>query len=166
MTPRERNLLIVFFIALGAAALVVGLGSYWEGLSVLDEQYLGLQKRALRVTQTELLTKAPQKTALPLNLKDRFFAPGSLPSPLALAGSVQSALQSSGLAVLESRVLETSESSQWVQYMAQGDISSWFRFLQMLHQQDGRALFRSLSLVKKQELSYSITFEVGHVVLP
>ena len=163
MTNRERNLLILFFVVLGAAGVVVGLGSYWEGLSKLDSEFVGFQKRALRVTQTAVLAKLPERT---LDVKDRFFDPGTLPSPLSLASEAQAALKSAGLSILESRVEETTDSSQWVQYMTQGDISSWFRFLQTLRQQDPKTLFRTLSLVRKEAFTYSITFEVGHVVLP
>lgn len=164
MTPRERRLLIFFFIVLGAVGLAVGLGSYWEQLSHLDAEWIGLQKRALRVTQKALLAKLPEKTSL--DVKDRFFAPGSLPNPLSLAAEAHAALQSAGLSILESKVKETTATSQWVQYMTQGDIASWFRFLRALRDQDPKTLFRSLSLVRKENVLYSITFEVGHVVLP
>lgn len=164
MTNRERNLSILFFVVLGATGLVVGLGSYWEQLSKLDAEFVGLQKRALRVAQTAVLAKLPEKPSL--DVKDRFFEPGTLPNPLSLATEAQAALQSAGLAILESKVEETTEASQWVRYMTQGDISSWFRFLQMLREQDPKTLFRTLSLVRKEGYTYSITFEVGHVVLP
>lgn len=164
MTPRERSLLMFFFVVLGAVGLVIGLGAYWEQLSNLDAEFIGLQKRALRVSQTALLAKLPEKTSL--DVKDRFFDPGKLPSPLSLATEAQTALQSAGLSILESKVKETTATSQWVQYMTQGDISSWFRFLQTLREQDPKTLFRTISLVRKESFLYSITFEVGHVVLP
>lgn len=166
MTSRERNLLTLFFLVLGAALLVVGLGSYWEGLNRLDAQFVDLQKRVVRVTQTTLLSKIPEKSSTWASLKDRFFVPGTLPPPLSLASQAQAALRASGLSVLESRVQETSDTSQWVQYMAQGGIPAWFHFLETLRQQDPKALFRTLSLVSKQGSSYAMTFEVGHVVLP
>ncbi len=166
MTSRERNLLILFFVVLGAAGLIVGLGSYWDGLSRLDSEFIELQQRVLRVSQTSLASKSSVESTAWIDLKERFFVPGTLSSPLSLADQAQASLEASGLAVLESRVLETTDSLQWVQYMVQGDIPSWFRFLQTLQQQDPKALFRSLSLLRKQGVTYAITFEVGHVVLP
>jgi hypothetical protein len=97
-------------------------------------------------------------------LRDRFYAAGTLPDSLALASRAQASLKASGLHTIESRVTENSATAQWVQYHAEGDIESWFRFLQSLRSQDSKALFRAISLVKKQDYAYSIAFEVGHAV--
>lgn len=166
MTPRERNLLRLLLVVLAAAALLFGLSAYFDGLSRLDAQFITLQKRALRLTQAVVLTKSSESAASFGDLKERFYAPGSLPDPLALAARVQAVAKTEGLGILESRVTENTPSAQWVQYHAEADIEAWFRFLQVLRREDPRTLFRTLSLVKKQGFSYAIVFEVGHVVLP
>jgi hypothetical protein len=166
LTSRERNLLILFLVALASAGLVLGLGSYLEGLSRLDAEFIDLQKRALAATQASLASQSSWSSSSLTNLKERFFAPGTLPDPLALAARVQAALKAAGLHVLESRVTDNSNKAHWVQYHAEGHIESWFRFLQLVRHQDPQALFRSMSLVKRQGFDYAIAFEVGHVVLP
>ena len=163
MTTRERNLLILLVVAVACAALVVGLGSYLDGITRLDAEYVSLQKRALRVRQAALEAR-PAAAVGPL--KERFFVPGTLTDPLVLASRVQAALKSSGLQVLQSRVVESTASSQWIEFHAEGEITAWFRFLRALRQQDARTLFRSMSLLRKQTGGYAITFEVGHAVLP
>jgi len=166
LTSRERNLLILFLAALVSGGLVMGLGSYLEGLSRLDAEFVALQKRALRTMQTSLVSQSSLSTSSLNSLKERFFAPGTLPDPLALASRVQADLKAAGLLILESRVADNSNKAQWVQYHAEGRIESWFRFLQLLRHQDHQTLFRSISLVKKQGTVYAIAFEVGHVVVP
>jgi len=145
---------------------VLGLSTYFDGLSRLDAEFITLQKRALRLTQAAILTRSSGNATSLSNLKERFCAPGSLPDPLTLASRVQTVAKTAGLAILESRVTESSPGAQWVQYHAEGDIEAWFRFLQLLLREDVTTLFRTLSLVKKQGSSYAIAFEVGHVVLP
>jgi hypothetical protein len=166
LTSRERNLLILFLIALVSAGLVLGLGSYLEGLSGLDAEFIALQKRALRATQTSLVSESSWSASSLNSLKERFFAPGTLPDPLALASRVQADLKAAGLRILESRMSDNSNKAHWVQYHAEGRIESWFRFLQLLRHQDRQTLFRSMSLIKKQGADYAIAFEVGHVVVP
>jgi hypothetical protein len=166
LTSRERNLLILFLVALVSAGLVIGLGSYLEGLSRLDAEFVALQKRVLRATQSSLVSQSTWSSSSLNSLKERFFAPGTLPDPLALASRVQADLKAAGLLILESRVTDNSNKAHWVQYHAEGRIESWFRFLQLLRHQDPQTLFRSISLVKKQGSTYAIAFEVGHVVLP
>ena len=166
MTSRERNLLILFVIALASAGLVLGLGSYLEGLSRLDAEFISLQKRVLQVTQSSQASQSSWSASSLSSLKERFFAPGTLPDPLVLASRAQADVKASGLLILESRVTDNSNKAHWVQYHAEGHIESWFRFLQLLRHQDPQACFRSISLVKKQGSNYAITFEVGHVSLP
>jgi len=156
----------MFFIVLASAALLLGLSMYFDGISRLDAEFVSLQKRALRVTQLSTPIQEGGSPSSVSDLKGRFFAPGTLPDSLALASRVQASLKTSGLSLLESRVIESSATAQWVQYRAEGDIESWFRFLQALRRQDPQTLFRSISLLKKQEYAYSIAFEVGHAVLP
>ena len=165
MSSRERNLLIIFLVALAAVALLVGLSNYLESISRLDSEFIELQKHALRLTQASVNAQDPSNVSSWGNLKERFFAQGTLQDPLALASRVQSALKASDIVVLESKVVENSGSSQWVQYRAEGAIESWFRFLQLLRSQDSKSLFRSVSLVRKQGFLYSIAFEVGHAVI-
>ena len=166
MTPRERNLLIIMGIVAAAAAFLIGLSIYLEGLSRLDAEFIALQKRALRAAQASVIMQGSGDSPILSGIKERFFPPGGLQDPLALASRVQASLKSSGLHTLESRVTESSATAQWIQYRAEGDIESWFRFLSTLRSQDSQTLFRSLSLLKRQDYSYAITFEVGHAVLP
>jgi hypothetical protein len=167
LTTRERNLLILLLIAAGTAMFLAAASSYLERLTRLDSAFVDLQKRALRAAQAR---RMGEKTAVRSSglsgLKERFYAAGTLQDPLTLATHVQGALRSSELAIVESRVTESSEAAQWVQYHVEGQIESWFRFLQLLRNVDPMALFRSLSIVRKDGALYSITFEVGHVVLP
>jgi len=166
LTARERNLLILFFVVLGAAGLLLALGSYWEELSRLDTEFVGLQKRVLHVAQTTASSQTLATASRWPGLDQRFFAAGTLPTPLALASEVQAALKTSGLEVVESRIVETTETGHWVQYMVQGRIGDWFRFLQGVRLQDAKVLFRTLSLMAKPGAIYAISFEAGHVVLP
>jgi hypothetical protein len=166
LTTRERNLLILFLVVVASAILVVATSSYLEGLTRLDSEFIDLQKRASRAAQASVLAQKTGSGTEWSGLKGRFFAQGTLQDPLVLASRVQAALKSSDLVVVESRVAESSSSAQWIQYHAEGQIESWFHFLQLLRNEDAKTLFRSLSLAKKQGSSYSITFEVGHVVLP
>ena len=166
MTPRERNLLVILIIVAGSALILIGLGLYLDGLSRLDSEFVALQKRALRITQASLIAQGSGSGSSIGGLRERFFAPGALPEPLVLAARVQASLKSSGLRTVESRVTESSAKAQWLQYRAEGDIESWFRFLKILRSQDSQTLFRSLSLLKKQDYGYAIAFEVGHAVLP
>jgi hypothetical protein len=149
-----------------SAVLLVGLSSYLEALTRLDSQFIDLQKRAFRTAQVSFASEQTAGRSQWSGLRERFFEPGTLQDPLVLATRVQTALKSSGLSVLESRVSENSASAQWVQYHVEGDIQSWFHFLQTLRGQDSRVLFRSLSLVRKQQFTYSVSFEAGHVVRP
>lgn len=164
MTPRERSLLILLLVA--ASALALGIDLYLGRLTRLDAEFIDLQKRALSSTRSSLASRDAGKASSWEGLKERFFAPGTLPEPLTLASRVQGDLKAVGIHVAESRVLESTKSAQWIQYRAEGDIESWFRFLRLLRDQDPRTLFRSLSLVKKEGFSYAIAFEVGHAVLP
>lgn|GEM_PF-2861759 len=166
MTNRERNLLVLFFAVLAAAGLMVALNSYFGEMSSLDAEFAALQQRAVRTSQANLLAAASNDSTSALVLKRRFFAPGSLPEPLALATLAQTSLKASGLSLIESRITESSATAQWVRYSVEGDIDAWFRFLQTLRQKDPRALFRSLSMVEKNGYEYAIAFEVGHVVTP
>ena len=164
MSTRERNLLVIFFLVLVSAGVVVGLSSYLQAIVRLDLEFVALQKHALRLTQTSLSTRDSGSVSSWGNLKERFFAPGTLPDPLSLASRAQSAIKASGLTILESRVTENTGTAQWVQYHAEGQIESWFRFLELVRGQDPKTLFRSMSLVKKQGFLYAVAFEVGHVV--
>jgi hypothetical protein len=166
LTSRERNLLLIFLIVIAAAGLMLGLSSYFEGLSRLDNEFLALQKRSVRAAQAALRAGSSDGASSWSNLKDKFYAPGTLPDPLTLASRVEASLKTAGIHVLESRVIENSASAQWIQYHAEGNIDPWFDFLLLLRKEDPRSLFRSMSLVKKQGFSYAISFEVGHVVLP
>lgn len=166
MTSRERALLVAFFAVAAAAGVMIGLGSYLERRSYLDSEFVDLQKRALRSAQGSLSDRASGDASAGNRLKERFFAPGALPDPLTLASRAQDALKAAGIRIEESRIIVSSKSAQWIQYRAEGDIESWFRFLQLLRSQDPKALFRSLSVAKKQDYNYAFSFEVGHAVLP
>jgi hypothetical protein len=166
LTSRERALLVAFLAVAAAAGLMIGLGSYFERRAFLDSEFAGLRKRALRSAQGSLADRQPGHASAWSRLKERFFAPGSLPDPLTLASCAQQSLKTAGIRVEESRITESSKSAQWIQYRSEGDIEAWFRFLQILRSQDSRTLLRSLSLAKKEGFSYAITFEVGHAVLP
>ena len=166
MTTRERNLLVILLIVAGSALTVIAVSAYLDSLTRLDLEFVDLQKRAARTAQVLSSAPDPGSGSEWIGLKDRFFAPGTLPDPLILASRAQAALKSSSLAVVESRVTDTSTTSQWVQYHVEGDIQSWFRFLLLLRGEDPKTLFRSMSFARKEGSTYSITFEVGHAVLP
>jgi hypothetical protein len=166
LTPRERSLLVIFVAALAASALCLGLDLYLERLTRLDTEFITLQKRALRDTQLALTSGGNASGVSWGELKDRFYAPGTLTDPLTLASQVQAAVKDSGLSIAESRVTESSSTAQWVQYRVEGSIESWFRFLKLIRSQDPKSLFRSMSLIKKEGSTYAIAFEVGHAVQP
>ena len=164
MTSRERNFLVIFLLVVASAGILIGLSSYLEAITRLDAEFISLQKHALRLTQASLASGAEGSLPSLGNLRERFYSPGTLPDPLTLASRVQTAMKAAGLSALESRIMESTATAQWVQYKAEGRIEYWFRFLQLVRENDPRTLFRTISLVKKQGFSYAITFEVGHVV--
>lgn len=165
MTTRERSLLVILLIALIGTAVAIGIDVYLERLAALDADFIALQKRALRDVQAAQGSRRAAKGDWS-RLKEKFFTPGTLSDPLEFASLVQETLKSSGLAVSESRIMENSASSQWLQYRTEGSIDSWFRFLTLIRNKDVRSLFRTISIVKKEGPSYAIAFEVGHAVQP
>ena len=166
MISRERNLAVILLACLCAALLAIGLSAYFDSIARLDSEFISLQKRALNVVRSRTSVGAPKDTASLALAKERFFARGALPSALTLAATAQAALESSGLTVLESKVVQSDSASQWIQYRSKGNVEAWFLFLRTLRERDGKALFRSLSLAKLQDPSYDIVFEVGHAVAP
>jgi hypothetical protein len=152
-------------MTLVASGVAIGLDVYLERLTALDNEFVTLQKRALK-DQESNANRQGDIAANWNGLKARFFAPGKLPDPLSFAAKVQAALQGAGITIAESRVSESSAGAQWLQYRVSGPIESWFQFLGTLRSRDGRTLFRSFSLVKKDGASYAIVFEVGHAILP
>jgi len=164
LTTRERNLLVIFLLVVLSAGIVVAVSSYLEAITRLDTEFITLQKRALRLAQASIASQGAADAPSLGNVRERFFSPGTLPDPLTLASRVQAAMKAAGLASLESRVLESTATAQWVQYRAEGPIESWFRFLQLVRGQDPKTLFRTVSLAKRQGFIYAISFEVGHVV--
>jgi len=166
LTNREKNLLIVFFAVLAAALLMVAADSYLGKMARLNEQFISLEQRTLRVVQSSSHSVNSGDTSSLLDLKKRFYAPGTLPAPLSLAALAETTLKTAGLTLVESRITESSTKAQWVKYSVEGDIGAWFRFLQQLRRQDPQTLFRSLSMIRKSGYHYAISFEVGHVVVP
>jgi hypothetical protein len=166
LTSRERGLLGLLLAVAASAGVIVGLGTYFERRAYLDAEFGGLQRRALRATQGFSAPRDTGDVSAGTRLKERFFAPGTLPDPLTLAFRAQEALKAAGIRIEESRITENTESSQWVHYRAEGNIESWFRFLELLRKGDSKTIFRSLALAKKQGFTYAIAFEVGHAVLP
>ncbi len=161
MTVRERTLLVLLGSTLVAAAVVLGLGAYFDRLTALDGEFAALQKRAVQLVRQTPETSAPAEA-----FKIRFWPAGPLPEPLTFAASVQQMLSAAGLRVAESRVLPAQPANSWIEFQAEGDIEGWFRFLKDLRTHDPRTLFRSLSLVRHAGSQYTVVFEVGHVVLP
>lgn len=162
MSPRERTLLFILMATLGLAAVIFGVGAYFDRLTMLDQEFVALQKRVL--LQVSSSAVAPSDTESE-TLRARFFPAGPIPAPLLFASSVQDTLKNAGLTIAESRVLPADTSNSWVEFRVEGDIEAWFAFLRNLRGQDARTLFRSLSLIHRSGARYFITFEVGHVVL-
>ena len=166
MTNRERNLLVLLFVVLAGAGLLIAAQAWFETRARLDDEFIALQGRALRIVQSDHGEPPPGSGAALSLLRKRFYSPGSLPEPLGLASLAQSSLERAGLRLVESRIAESSATAQWVRYSVRGDIGAWFRFLQRLRHEDPSTLFRTLSLVRKEGSDYEISFEVGHAVIP
>ena len=166
MNPREKTLFIIFCIALGAAGLAVGLDLYIGRIDSLDREFGDLEKRARRVESEARREPSDSNAAIWGDPKTRFFPPGSLPEPLSFASRIETGIKDSGLALREFRVLESSSSAQWLQYRAEGRIEGWFQFVGRMTETDRKALFRTISIARKEGSRYAIAFEVGHAVQP
>ncbi|NNM66878.1 MAG: hypothetical protein HKM06_02575 [Spirochaetales bacterium] len=162
MTRRERALVIIFLVLLGALGAFWGLGTFLGRLSELDTEFSSLQGRALQLSRALLKTSAGHSSLE--HLKAHFWPTGPLPSVLTLAAEVQTQLRLAGVSVLETQVTGSTETQEWVRYQAEGSIQEWFDFLLELRKADSKVLFRSLDLVRKRGTKYGISFEVGYVV--
>lgn len=166
MTSREKTLLGIFAAVLVAAGALLGAQLYLERLARLDADFITLQKRALQAMQSIQSSNDSTSTTSSETAKRRFYASGPLPDPLILAKEAQDAMKNSGLRASESRIIDSSNKEQWILYRAEGSIDAWFRFLLLIRDKDPQTLFRSLSIAKKEGLSYAFSFEVGHAIKP
>jgi hypothetical protein len=155
-------MLLLLGATLAAAAVIFGVGAYLDRLSALDDQFVLLQKRALR----QASATPAESDAGTESLKARFWADGPLPQALPFASVVQDVLKAAGLGIMQSRILPADAHSSWVEFQTEGGIEAWFSFLKNLRARDPKTLFHGVTLVHRSGTSYFITFEVGHVALP
>lgn len=166
MTSRERNLLAILGAASAAVLLIFAIDAYLGRLARLDDDFIAMKKKAAQLATSAATSGGVADESEAARLQARFFAAGTLPEAIRLAETAGDALRRAGVTVIESGVTKSTATEQWMKYRAEGDVDAWFRFLRLLDAADGRCLFRSLSLVRKDGVRYSMTFEVGHAVLP
>jgi hypothetical protein len=164
LTSRKGPASILLIAA--ATTLAIILAAKLGRIARLDADFADLKEGTARATQVALASHGAGMASPRASAQDRFFALGSLPDPLSLASDVLASMKEAGIVADESRIAESTKAAQWIRYRAEGTIESWFRFIGRLRARDARALFRSLSLAKRQGFAYSISFEVGHAVLP
>ena len=165
MTGREKGLLRLLAIAAAGVLVLLGVQTYLDSLAALDQQFASIQKQASQVQRQvgdRDTTDAPGQSG---EISRRFWAPGTVPEPLALAKRLQPIL-SSGLTITEFEVQESSAAGFRLRYLLRGPIESFFQALAVIASSDPKLLHRKLAVTYREAGIYDIEWEVGYAALP